>query len=358
MTLVLQVGAPASRDLYVQRIGRTGRAGRAGAGTLLLCAYEKAFLSQLDGLPLVKEGGGDDALGTAEELARVQAAAARVPDEVATQTYRAWVVAMNGQRKALKWGKADLVANATCFAREGLGRTVVPALPKKTAAECGLLGQAGLSVEDDAPAAADAEVAAPPAQELEVTFDWPAFCRTLRKDAMPAKAAVLALSPEATMELQAALERDGEAAVGGFRILAGMVSAAMVAKPMSRNSSAASLGALSKVASQTSIASSSEQSAAPSQMPSRIGSALDLSAASDASDMEAPVAAPVPPPPPPPGKKKATKEELKAATDRMAAAGLALKEAIAAGAGVKEAQAELAAAKEAKAVLAGTSKAK
>ena len=363
VTLVLQVGAPASRDLYVQRIGRTGRAGRAGSGTLLLCEYEKGFLSQLEGLPLAE--GGDDALGTAEELAKVQEAAARVPDEVATQTYRAWIVAMNGQRKALKWNKAELVANANCFAREVLGRTTVPSLPRKTAAECGLAGQAGLTVEDDAPTATDAvpaaAEAAAPAFELDVKFDWPAFCKTLRKDAMPAKAAVLALSPEATMELQAALARDGEAEVGGFRILAGMVSATMVEKPIStpisRNSSAASLSNLSKVASQTSIASSSEQSATPSQMPSRIGSALDLNAAVGASDPEAPAPVPVPPPPPP-SKKKASKEELKAATERMAAAGMALKEAMAAGAGVEEAQAELAAAKEAKAVLAGTSKAK
>ena len=55
----------------------------------------------------------------------------------------------------------------------------------------------------------------------------------------------------------------------------------------------------------------------------------------------------------PPSRKKASKEEIKAATERMAAAGLALKEAMAAGAGVKEAQAALAAAKEAKVALMG-----
>ena len=49
---------------------------------------------------------------------------------------------------------------------------------------------------------------------------------------------------------------------------------------------------------------------------------------------------------------QATKEELKAATDRTAVAGVALKEAIAAGSGVREAQEELAKAKEAKALLA------
>ena len=74
---------------------------------------------------------GVEQLGTAEELTKVQEAAARVSDEVATQTYRAWIVAMNGQRKALKWSKADIVSNANLYAREVLGRVNVPTLPRK-----------------------------------------------------------------------------------------------------------------------------------------------------------------------------------------------------------------------------------
>ena len=122
VSLVLQVGAPASRDVYVQRIGRTGRAGRAGASTLLLCEYETGFLSQLEGLPIAEAGcdGAADAAAefvSAREAAALQEAAAKVPEQVAAQTYRAWVVAMNGQRKALKWSKADLVSHASRYAR-------------------------------------------------------------------------------------------------------------------------------------------------------------------------------------------------------------------------------------------------
>jgi len=366
VSLVLQVGAPASRDVYVQRVGRTGRAGRAGAGTLLLCSYESGFLAQLEGLP-ISQAAGDAVLGTDEELARVQAAAARVPDELAAQTYRAWVVAMNGQRKVLKWNKADLVKNASLYAREVLGRPVAPALPKKTAAECGLVGQAGLTI-DDSPlpaevaaaeaAAAAAAAAAAPACELVVQFDWPLMCRTLKKDAMAAKAAVLALSPEAATALQATLDADGEAEVGGYKLSAGMVSARMVEKPpsataMSRDSSVASLEKMSRVASAMSIATSSDGGGS-SQMPSRTGSALDLEATGEAGGCERGTDAP-----PaktafmPPTRKKASKEEIKAATELMAAAGVALKEAMAAGEGVKEAQAALAAAKEAKVALMG-----
>ena len=99
---MLQVGAPSGRDVYVQRVGRTGRAGRAGAATLLLCAYEQGFMTHLEGLPIkVVQSAGATAEATAEaeaeaaeiaDLARVREAAARVPDELATQTYRAWIV--------------------------------------------------------------------------------------------------------------------------------------------------------------------------------------------------------------------------------------------------------------------------
>ena len=376
VSLVLQVGAPASRDVYVQRIGRTGRAGRAGASTLLLCEYETGFLSQLEGLPIAEAGcGAADAAAefvSAREAAALQEAAAKVPEQVAAQTYRAWVVAMNGQRKALKWSKADLVSHASRYAREVLGRATPPALPERTARECGLVGQAGLRIDESPPAAevaaaaeAEAEAVAAavaaPSLELVIRFDWPAFCRALRKDAAAAKAAVLALRPDEAMELQARLETEGEAEVGGYTLRRGMFSASMVATPprankgLSRNSSAASLaGKMPHVASATSIASSSEMSAPSSQMSSRAGSALDLpaiDAAEGGVGADAPAAPAAGTAYTPPTKKKATKEELKLATSRMAAAGVALKEALAAGEGVKEAQAELVAAKVAKAVL-------
>ena len=44
---------------------------------------------------------------------------------------------------------------------------------------------------------------------------------------------MVALSPEAAMQLQATLDKDGEAEVGGYRIVAGMISASMVERPMS-----------------------------------------------------------------------------------------------------------------------------
>ena len=367
VSLVLQVGAPASRDIYVQRVGRTGRAGQSGSATLLLCSYEKGFLSQLDGLPIsvaADNGADGSASGTAAEvdkLAQVQEAAARVSDEVATLTYRAWIVAMNGQRKALKWTKADIVTNANLYAREVLGRSTVPTLPRKTAVEVGLLDVSGLIIEDPPPtgdAVRSGEQAGDNALELKLTFDFKLMGTQLKRDAMAAKSAILALSPEATMALQETLSKDGEADVDGFRIVAGMLSAVMVPTKLSKSgssSSVASLAAMSRNASMTSLASSSEQSSA---VPSRIGSVeanlnllVDLSTSESSGGGTTPAKK----------KKKATPEELKAATARMALAGGQLQEAMATAkangtdvvsdAAVLAAQAELTAAKDAKVLL-------
>jgi hypothetical protein len=95
-----QVGAPGTREQYVQRLGRTGRAGRGGAGRLLLCDFEKAFLLHLRDLPVRTAALP---LEESEEAAGLlRAAAGRVDEELAAQTYRAWLVMGNGVRKALK----------------------------------------------------------------------------------------------------------------------------------------------------------------------------------------------------------------------------------------------------------------
>ena len=246
VTLVLQVGAPASRDVYVQRIGRTGRAGASGAAILLLCEYEKNFLSTLNGLPI--EPMASDNLGGVEEMRAVRAAAARVDGEVATQTYRAWIVAMNGQRKSLKWSKQDIVTNANLYAREVLGRDATPTLPRKAAVECALVGLAGLVIEEtpsDADAA-EAKAEAAPQLELVVKFDFAALGLAFKKDAMAAKAAIVALTEPESIALQASLDSIGEAMVGGYKITPLMVTLRMVEKRMSKNESSSSVSSLGK----------------------------------------------------------------------------------------------------------------
>ena len=358
VTLVLQVGAPASRDVYVQRIGRTGRAGASGAAILLLCEYEKNFLSTLNGLPI--EPMASDNLGGVEEMRAVRAAAARVDGEVATQTYRAWIVAMNGQRKSLKWSKQDIVTNANLYAREVLGREVTPTLPRKAAVECALVGLAGLVIEDtpsDADAAeakAEAKAEAAPQLELVVKFDFAALGLAFKKDAMAAKAAIVALTEPESIALQASLDSIGEAMVGGYKITPLMVTLRMVEKRMSKNESSSSVSSLGKSRNASSASLATTCTDADSAMPSRVGSAVDLSDVKLVSDVEAE------PPAQSNTKKKASPEEIKAATAQVAAAGAALKEAMAAAAAgldaasdgaVLAAQAALHEAKEAKSIL-------
>ena len=355
VTLVLQVGAPASRDVYVQRIGRTGRAGASGAAILLLCEYEKNFLSTLNGLPI--EPMASDNLGGVEEMRAVRAAAARVDGEVATQTYRAWIVAMNGQRKSLKWSKQDIVTNANLYAREVLGREVTPTLPRKAAVECALVGLAGLVIEDtpsDADAA-EAKAEAAPQLELVVKFDFAALGLAFKKDAMAAKAAIVALTEPESIALQASLDSIGEAMVGGYKITPLMVTLRMVEKRMSKNESSSSVSSLGKSRNASSASLATTCTDADSAMPSRVGSAVDLSDVKLVSDVEAE------PPAQSNTKKKASPEEIKAATAQVAAAGAALKEAMAAAAAagldaasdgaVLAAQAAMHEAKEAKSIL-------
>ena len=355
VTLVLQVGAPASRDVYVQRIGRTGRAGASGAAILLLCEYEKNFLSTLNGLPI--EPMASDNLGGVEEMRAVRAAAARVDGEVATQTYRAWIVAMNGQRKSLKWSKQDIVTNANLYAREVLGREATPTLPRKAAVECALVGLAGLVIEDtpsDADAA-EAKAEAAPQLELVVKFDFAALGLAFKKDAMAAKAAIVAMTEPESIALQASLDSIGEAMVGGYKITPLMVTLRMVEKRMSKNESSSSVSSLGKSRNASSASLATTCTDADSAMPSRVGSAVDLSDVKLVSDVEAE------PPAQSNTKKKASPEEIKAATAQVAAAGAALKEAMAAAAAagldaandgaVLAAQAAMHEAKEAKSIL-------
>jgi ATP-dependent RNA helicase MSS116 len=54
VTRVIQMGVPATRDLYSLRVGRTGRDdSKKGRGDLILCSWEMGFLKrQLGGMPL------------------------------------------------------------------------------------------------------------------------------------------------------------------------------------------------------------------------------------------------------------------------------------------------------------------
>ncbi|RIA95770.1 P-loop containing nucleoside triphosphate hydrolase protein [Glomus cerebriforme] len=57
VTMVLQIGAPSSREQYIHRLGRTGRAGKEGEGMLVLAPFEKEFAKIISDLPIKEVDG-------------------------------------------------------------------------------------------------------------------------------------------------------------------------------------------------------------------------------------------------------------------------------------------------------------
>eukprot|EP00913_Durusdinium_trenchii_P033810 g31649.t1 len=58
ISLVIQFGAPATREMYIHRVGRTARAGKAGDAVLILGELEQAFLAA--DLPLQQHAKHDE----------------------------------------------------------------------------------------------------------------------------------------------------------------------------------------------------------------------------------------------------------------------------------------------------------
>lgn len=215
VTLVLQVGAPSTREVYVQRLGRTGRAGKAGTGLLLLCDFERHFLQQLKDLP-IREWTVQHA--SSSELPRVQEVSKLIDDDLASQTYRAWLMANVGMRKLFKWTKQEMVDNANLYARAVLGRDDTPPLNRDLVIQLGLQGLTGINAVDSLPE--DAEPNAPSEEKLVVKVNRFEFNFGLRNDAKAAFDAIQSLSQADMLALQAAFLASSEAEVAGFKIQA------------------------------------------------------------------------------------------------------------------------------------------
>ncbi|KAM0748076.1 DEAD-domain-containing protein [Meredithblackwellia eburnea MCA 4105] len=89
VTLVLQIGLPATVEQYIHRLGRTARAGASGSGILLLSPFEKFFLSKKDVVTLGIKALPTSAQPSIEEVARVKEAVRTVDDETKSQAYGA-----------------------------------------------------------------------------------------------------------------------------------------------------------------------------------------------------------------------------------------------------------------------------
>ncbi|KAI5468083.1 ATP-dependent RNA helicase [Mariannaea sp. PMI_226] len=146
VTTVFQVGIPADKQSYIHRLGRTARADADGRGIFIISEAEAWFprwtLKDITFIPQEADVSVTD---------EVNAIVEKMEDEERGKIYQAWLGYYNNHLKALKWDKADLVAAANIYARDGLMAPETPTIAKTTAGKMGLRGVRGLVVVPDPP---------------------------------------------------------------------------------------------------------------------------------------------------------------------------------------------------------------
>ncbi|KAJ3380894.1 hypothetical protein HDU92_005697 [Lobulomyces angularis] len=98
VTLVLQVGIPSTRDLYIHRIGRTGRAGKDGEAILILSPFEKEFLREIRNLNIKEDVRYNSVMASAkkENVDKIKKILQNAPEEEALDCFFTWVGHMRG----------------------------------------------------------------------------------------------------------------------------------------------------------------------------------------------------------------------------------------------------------------------
>jgi len=119
VTLVVQFGAPATREMYIHRVGRTARAGKQGRSVLLLGELERSFLRAVEDLPVAPydEGGArEDPLLRVNELL-VQATSSWVSSAplraTATAAFASLLVHYKATHRVLRMSDDDIIQAAS-----------------------------------------------------------------------------------------------------------------------------------------------------------------------------------------------------------------------------------------------------
>jgi superfamily II DNA/RNA helicase len=141
VTLVIQIGIPTDRELYIHRLGRTGREGKEGEGILLLAPWEEYFLDEIRDLPLEKVPSPH--LDRDIKL-KIEASMAKIDSSVKESAYHAWLGYYNSIREIGR-DKTTLVELANQFCKS-IGLQKPPALFRKTALKMGLKDISGIRV--------------------------------------------------------------------------------------------------------------------------------------------------------------------------------------------------------------------
>ncbi|KAJ3220420.1 hypothetical protein HK099_004369 [Clydaea vesicula] len=134
VTLILQVGIPITRDLYIHRVGRTGRAGKDGEAIMILSPYEKPFLKELNNLN-VKEDVRHSPVFSAskkENIAKLQSIIRKAPKQESMECFFTWVGYMRGIFGKHKLDYEKINAASSEFAKHMLGIASPPTINKET----------------------------------------------------------------------------------------------------------------------------------------------------------------------------------------------------------------------------------
>jgi len=146
VSLVLQVGLPASKEQYIHRLGRTARAGKAGKGVILLSPFEEPFVKgQLKDLPVKVV---PPAIPSPETMQAITRAIPKVDRQSIEKAYCAWLGYYNGSRLPAFQRKEALVQAANTLAR-CMAPNVEdpPEVTKRACSMMGLNGVPGIRVE-------------------------------------------------------------------------------------------------------------------------------------------------------------------------------------------------------------------
>ncbi|KAK4164327.1 putative ATP-dependent RNA helicase MSS116 mitochondrial precursor [Cladorrhinum sp. PSN259] len=146
--LVIQVGAPADKEQYVHRVGRTGRAGKLdGRAIMILTPEEMNFVRECPEFPIKNNGAYAHPNSSKwPSAAIIEDALAKVPEQNKVQAYSAYLGFTKTLMKRYRLSPEMVVEKANEFAAS-MGFDEPPALPQSTVSKMGLKGVPGLNIE-------------------------------------------------------------------------------------------------------------------------------------------------------------------------------------------------------------------
>ncbi|KAK3986782.1 P-loop containing nucleoside triphosphate hydrolase protein, partial [Cladorrhinum sp. PSN332] len=147
--LVIQVGAPADKEQYVHRVGRTGRAGKLdGRAIMILTPEEMNFVKDCPEFPIQNNGAYSHPNASKWPSSDIiEDALAKVPEQIKAQAYSAYLGFTKSLMKRYRLTPEMVVEKANELAASLGFDDDPPALMQSTVSKMGLKGVPGLNIE-------------------------------------------------------------------------------------------------------------------------------------------------------------------------------------------------------------------